>query len=323
MEKSTKVTVNGDLAEIFRVLGLSLAQDPLYTKKTLYGQNLHCLDFTRLDRCELHCPVCDKERVFHSRLSRGSGTPKVGQQNATPAALSLSEVVTLSFFCSACDAKQQFFVNTEIKQPEPSSLVGDVSFEKIGENPRLPLRSDSRKRMNKFLKVKDDREDYQKAIICLGSNLGRAAFMYLRGILERRIDLILERLGDEIEMKNSNASYADCLEGLSRLKDPGVPVSSKIDIARKALPDSLKPNGENPLGTLYKAMSEGVHGGWDDEDCLNAAKEIDVALCYLVFTLDDSIVNQKSFCEAVNQIRQASAGKKAREALKQSLASPK
>ena len=36
-------------------------------------------------------------------------------------------------------------------------------------------------------------------------------------------------------------------------------MSEKIKVANTALPSHLKPDGLNPLGKLYQALSEGVH----------------------------------------------------------------
>ena len=61
-------------------------------------------------------------------------------------------------------------------------------------------------------------------------------------------------------------------------------MSEKIKVANYALPDHLKPDGLNPLGRLYQALSEGVHS-LSDQECLERAKVTSECLAFLVSEL--------------------------------------
>lgn len=49
--------------------------------------------------------------------------------------------------------------------------------------------------------------------------------------------------------------------------------SKKIALVKDLLPPILSANGFNPLGTLYKILSEGIHNKSDDE-CVDIANSI-------------------------------------------------
>ena len=61
-------------------------------------------------------------------------------------------------------------------------------------------------------------------------------------------------------------------------------MSEKIRVANLALPPHLKPDGLNPLGKLYQALSEGIHS-LSDTECLERAKAIGECLTFLVSEL--------------------------------------
>lgn len=61
-------------------------------------------------------------------------------------------------------------------------------------------------------------------------------------------------------------------------------MSKRIEIANRALPEHLNPDGLNPLGRLYQVLSEAVHN-FSEEECLNKAKITSECLAYLVSEL--------------------------------------
>jgi len=71
-------------------------------------------------------------------------------------------------------------------------------------------------------------------------------------------------------------------------------MSEKISIANQALPEYLIPEGLNPLGRLYKVLSEGVHS-YDDGQCLERAKNIQACIKYMISELATRKKNRDSF----------------------------
>jgi hypothetical protein len=61
---------------------------------------------------------------------------------------------------------------------------GIIMMQKYGQLPRAPIPRNSV--LQKFLK--DDRDHYEKAVVCLSNSYGIAAFAYFRRIVERNID---------------------------------------------------------------------------------------------------------------------------------------
>ena len=78
-------------------------------------------------------------------------------------------------------------------------------------------------------------------------------------------------------------------------------MSEKIAIANSALPEYLTPSGLNPLGRLYKILSEGVHSYTDDE-CLKRAHAVEECLKYLVGELASRKKNRDSFASKIGEL---------------------
>jgi len=78
-------------------------------------------------------------------------------------------------------------------------------------------------------------------------------------------------------------------------------MDKKIDIAKKAIPKSLTPNGMNPLATIYDTLSAGIHRLSEDE-CRKKSKEIRVALSYLIKILTLENEEQRAYIEATKSL---------------------
>ncbi len=127
--------------------------------------------------------------------------------------------------------------------------------------------------------MKDDLENYEKAVVCLSHEYGVAAFAYFRRIVENNIDKLLDLVQEDAQSSSATTEVTE----LAKLRKDS-PMSEKIKIANHALPEYLKPDGLNPLGRLYQVLSEGIHN-LSEEECLNKAKITSGCLAYLVSEL--------------------------------------
>lgn len=128
--------------------------------------------------------------------------------------------------------------------------------------------------------LRDDFENYRKAIACLSLGYGIAAFAYWRRIVEDNIEELLELVQEDVK----STSAGEAIEGaLAELRENS-PMKEKIKIANRALPDYLKPDGLNPLGRLYQVLSQGVHR-LSEEECSKKARATSQCLEYLVSEL--------------------------------------
>lgn len=168
-----------------------------------------------------------------------------------------------------------------------------IKIQKYGELPRQKLERD--KLLQKFFA--NDSDCYEKALVCLSHGYGIAAFAYLRRIIENNILKLLDMLQEDINSSGGNVYIENALTELR--KDS--PMSKNIEVANNALPDYLNPHGLNPLGKLYKVLSEGVHS-LSDEECLKKANEVKVCLKFLISELADRKKNREQFKKMVGSL---------------------
>src|SRR5262245_39665083 len=192
-----------------------------------------------IEEVDAFCDKCDRERPFHAYLSRGGGAGM-----APPPALGTG-TTGFVFECVSCGrSRREYHVQHIVAD-------GTIRMQKYGQLPRAAIPRDPI--LQKFLK--DDRDDHEKAAVCLSNRYGVAAYVYFRRIVERNIGSLLDLV--EEDAKSSGADPAT-LEAIAQLR-PESPMSERIKIANLALPSHLKVNGLNPLRRIYQALSEGVH----------------------------------------------------------------
>jgi len=226
-----------------------------------------------VDAVDGFCEKCETVRPFHDMRPRGSGA---GSAISAPPKELLRQY---SFTCVSCRAERKdYFVRQSIKDDV-------VTFEKVGEYPRSKLERD--KQLERFFA--NDSDNYQKAIVCLANGYGIAAFAYMRRIIEQNIEMLLDLLADDTSSSNDE----DIAKALLALKAQS-PMSDKIKVANKVLPNYLKPDGLNPLGKLYQLLSEGVHS-MSDSECLERASNLKACIKYLVSELASRKANREKF----------------------------
>jgi len=212
---------------------------------------------------DAYCDVCEQTRPFQDLRSSGSGSGMA--VSAVKSGTSYFE-----FSCVSCRKSHRKYLVEQILDDE------NIRLQKYGELPRSRfIRS---RILQKFLK--DDLDNYEKAIVCLSHEYGVAAFAYFRRIVENNINSLLDLVQEDAQSSGGDQST---LEAIAELRKES-PMSEKIKIANLALPRHLKPNGLNPLGRLYQVLSEGVHN-LPEEECLMKAKAASECLTFLVSEL--------------------------------------
>lgn len=177
------------------------------------------------------------------------------------------------------DADRSMFYN-RIGQPiteEP--LYGKPDYKnvklflrKLGQWPSFQLKPDTL--IYNFLS-KEDKDYYNKALVCLSQNYGVAAFAYLRKIVENEIVRIIQ------EVANSGSGDSEKIKQLLdeyKVKKQTTPLVENI---YPYLPSSLKSLDDNPIKLLYSYLSEGLHNH-SDEECLGYANTINKLLGFTI-----------------------------------------
>ena len=250
-----------------------IEKSPLYARIAFPG-NLYFYDcfYGSLNQIEAFCPNCKRERFF----DRINCLPESIFNNS----FQFGTVLSLEFSCVEhyCKCKKRYFVYFE-------KIDDQIIFTKSGEYPSLSPRVDEAI-LNVF---PDDADLLKKAVCCLKDGFGVGAFAYLRQVLENRIDVIIS----EIRKNAEEQGDTEAIKKLNELSDTS-PESEKIKIAKDALPANLQSRGHNPLGLLYKTLSEGIHG-LSDSECLGKANAIYGALTYILKTLAENSASRKEY----------------------------
>lgn len=254
-----------------------LENAPLYKTKVFEGGK-HTLRHLKLNEIQGDCSICNASKPFHN--SDAKNTIVELEWGKT------SYACIVSFLCVTCRKDYKSFWINAIQIDEDNYQVT-----KIGEHPQRELPRS--KALSKFFK--EDKQEYNKAVICLAIGYGVAAFAYMRRVVEKNIHGLLDLIAESAEPDSKLAG------SLAKLKTTS-PMSDKIKIANQALPDYLKPDGFNPLGQIYELLSEGVHS-LPDEECLDKAQDLQACLEFLISELATHKKNREEFKKRLSSLR--------------------
>lgn len=241
---------------------LFLQSAPLYAWREFKKSTAHRTSL-RIDEIDSFCEVCNQRRPFHDLQARGGGagltTPALGTGTSY-----------FSFTCVSCKKEKRIYLVEQVVED------GTIKLQKYGQLPRGKVLRD--KTLQKFLK--NDLDNYEKALICLSRDYGIAAFAYFRRVVENNISNLLDLVQEDAL---ASGSPDDTMDAISELRADS-PMSNKIRVANLALPIYLRPDGLNPLGRIYQVLSEGIHNS-SEEECLAKAKTTSECLAFLVSEL--------------------------------------
>lgn len=237
---------------------------PLYLSAVFPDMDNICsLFYVPIRQIEIFCPNCKKKQLFNRKCY-------LGEEERLNRDIKYGDIFSLEFSCveHICKCQKNYYIHVERKNDQ-------IVFTKCGEYPSLSPCVDEA-----ISKVFPDDEDLlEKAVRCLKDGLGVGAYAYLRQVLESHIGLLIT----EIEKMAQEQEDTETLEKLAKLRGNGQ-MSKNIDLAKNALPVYLRVKGFNPLGLLYRTLSEGIHNQ-SDEECLKKANDIYNALTFILSTL--------------------------------------
>lgn len=252
---------------------------PLYSWREFKKPRVNCNSLW-INEIDAYCDICEQQRPFHDLRSRGGGAAMT--VNALKSGTSY-----FTFSCVSCRKSHREYLVEQVLDEET------IRIQKYGELPRSKLLR------NRILQnfLKDDLDNYEKAIVCLSHEYGVAAFAYFRRVVENNIRALLDLLQEDVQSSGSDKSILDALADLRK----DTPMSEKIKIANLALPNHLKPDGLNPLGRLYQVLSEGVHS-LSEAECLQKATAMSECLAFLVSELASRADHRARFKSLVGKL---------------------
>lgn len=255
-----------------------LEKKPLYSWQK-FELPEYSTQFANLFQIEMECPTCKRSRPFSDRRGTGSGA------GYSPVAKLESSIYSFWFKCDSCSSSEYaFFIEVDIENGK---------IRKVGQSPAWSINLD--KDIDRFLE--DDSEFFKKALICESQGYGIAAFSYYRRVLENSIGKILDNLRSILERQGSSSENIEQIDRALK----GIVMDERIKLAKDAIPNSLRPNGMNPLAIIYDTLSAGIHR-LSEEECLKNSEYIRVALSYLIKTLSRQNEEQRAFLEATKSL---------------------
>jgi hypothetical protein len=189
--------------------------------------------------------------------------------------------IQMKYLCESCKSFERHF--DVFVSPELDYVY------KYGQYPKWEIKIDNR--LKEILV--EHTETYKKGLICESQGYGIGAFAYYRRITEEIIEQLLDSVTDLIEPKHL-PQYQEALEKTKRT----TVTSDKIELVKDLLPESLRPNGMNPLSILHGELSKGIHNE-TDEECLEIASNIRKVLTYLVKRITESKKDANEFTEGM------------------------
>jgi hypothetical protein len=265
------------------------------TEFTYFAPSEFNTEFTNLSQIEMECPTCKRSRPF-GRQKIGSGhnyshddsddyshDDPIDEYSEAKVPF---KIYPFFFKCHTCSLSEYvFFIEVDIE---------NTKIRKIGQSPPWLL-TNAHKDIDRFLK--DDAVFFQRALICQSQGYGIAAFSYYRRIVENSIEKILKSISSFLEREGHSSDKIRQID--QALKEPVM--DQKIKIAKDAIPESLKQDGINPLGTIYNTLSNGIHR-LPEEECLKKCEDIQVALSYLIQKLPEQNEEQRAYINALKRL---------------------
>ncbi len=282
-----------------------LNSSPLYKKLSL--EHEYCRHANDLDEFtfSFHCPNENAQQTFKLQLEPNRVLSSLNKDYRPQLEYWNDEQKKISFiqhYTGVCQHCQKFRIHFLIKCESEgtvkisnagNSKQPNISVMKIGQFPPFKINAD--KNITEFLND-EDKENYNKALICRSQNYGIGAFAYLRRIVEKEIIRIIESLSqlDRPESKE--------IKRLIEQYNKDHQMSKLIDAIFEFLPGSLKSLGDNPLKLLYNELSEGIHD-FSEEECSNKAESIDKLLSFVIKKINEENSEVKEAMEAIKALK--------------------
>lgn len=277
---------------------LFLESYPLYRKyevtiepvlSGMYGYRGTTLERLAKPAINMHCRECQSLQTFNM-INNYWDDDKLPYTSSGP----VGHTFRLKYQCAGCRScliliYVEFGKTTkEVKKLKTTSYW----IRKIGQNPPWEIGMDEK--LAELLGIRS--ELYKKGLTNESQGYGIGAHAYFRRITEELIDDLLDQIYELISPEEKEIYK----KALNEAKKTRV-AQEKIDLVKDLLPDSLKPDGMNPLGIIHSALSEGLHD-LSDEECIEQAAMIRDSLTFLVNQVVKTKNESKHFTESMRRI---------------------
>lgn len=274
---ATTETSFGDSSSVERAIGEHLASAPLYSQLA-YSDVSNTKSFP--ETIVLYCAKCDKDTNWETLV-----WPNMDQRTGFS---------SKEYACRNCKAGKITYHFYWCRQND-----GRMLFFKIGQWPALE------ERLPNELKKNLDRNSlnlYHRALTCRNQNLGLGSLVYLRRVIEDKINSILDLIADEAKQVGFEPEQ---VSKLTEVKEKGL-FKDKIDLASAILPPSLRPGGHNPIDALHDLASGGIHR-MTEVECVEVFDRVRFVFEYLFREID---MRRRSAVEYADSVAKIATSKK-------------
>jgi len=265
-----------------------LEEYPLYRKFICEIPEL-VRDFPKIN-INMYCPSCKNIRTFllTDRIYVDEDYLLKADRYMGAYKIEDNSIFILKYICGSCKKfPRTFYLKIGKDMGEESKEV-----QKVGQYIPwdISINKNLKKILGKFSK------NYTKGLICESQGYGIGANAYFRRIVEEIIGDLLEQIPN-IMSGEERSKYEEALEKTRKAKN----TQDKIALVKDLLPPILMPEKHNPLKTLHKILSEGLHEKTDVE-CLEDAQIIRTTLTFLVNSILRRKKEQQEFSEGMKNL---------------------
>jgi hypothetical protein len=148
---------------------------------------------------------------------------------------------------------------------------------------------------------KDSATLYKMALICRNNGYGLAAAGYMRRVVEDKTNELIEVVAKYAEINEVDAKKVEKIRDAAKSAGAYTPYEDKLKIASAVFPESLKAAGKNPLLSLFKLVSEGIHGK-SEEECIRVAEDTDFVFRYVFANLRAETEIKKAYPDKMKEL---------------------
>ncbi|MDE2078993.1 MAG: hypothetical protein KGI73_01255 [Patescibacteria group bacterium] len=275
-----------------------LEEYPLYKKFTFEPrQHWQRFEIEQLPTptINLNCKQCESTQTYNVNENT---------KYTQPFGVADDKIFRLQYVCTGCHSNIREFIlrfqEGSVFDEGKREHIYHLQMEKVGQYPAWSIEMDEE--LENLLG--EHANFYKSGLICESQGYGIGAFAYYRRIVEEVIDELLTSIEDLLTDPEEKSEYAAALQ---KVKQTTV-TQEKIELVKDLLPDSLRPDGINPLAALHSALSEGLHAE-DEKTCLEYAGAVRDALVFLVNRLVRTKSENKSFSASMRKILNKKNGK--------------
>lgn len=270
-----------------------LQEFPLYRK--FHGEVPKYRKIFDANNLQLACDTCSDMRTFRHRRSdshvaRQRAVTEINiARSSGDSDIADDSVFTISYACTDCNNCHYYFL-----------LHIGSNYEYIEKAGQYPAQDIS---ISKALQqaLGDQAPVYKHGLVSERNGFGIGAFAYYRRVLEERIGNLL----NELEQVFPDAERETYKQILIKVREQHT-AEDRLKLVKDFVPAYLRTGDIEPLGTLYAALSQGLHSKSED-DCLANAELIRLCLGNLIEEIDRNKTVKKEFTDRARRLIEKNA----------------